>query len=205
VAEFSSTCQRPVVFLDRDGTLNVEKGYINHVNDLVLIEGAARAVAKLNQAGIAAILTTNQSGAARRFYPLSHIDALHARLIALLKEEGAHLDALYVCTHLPEGTEPALAIHCHCRKPSPGMVELAFKEHLDLDRHQAFVVGDKTADLGLANNAGIKSILVETGYGRSLIDAGEDKNFKVDCRAKSIVEAVDWILETTRKANARTQ
>ena len=205
MAEFSSTCQRPVVFLDRDGTLNVEKGYIANVDDLVLIEGAGQAVAKLNQAGIAAILTTNQSGAARRFYPLSHIAALHARLISLLNEEGAHLDALYVCPHLPSGTEPALAIACECRKPLPGMVESAFKEHPDLDRHFAFVVGDKTADLGLANNAGIKSILVETGYGRALIDAGEDKNFKVDCQAKSIVEAVDWILETTRKANARAQ
>jgi D-glycero-D-manno-heptose 1,7-bisphosphate phosphatase len=191
--EFSQA-KRPVVFFDRDGTLNVEKGYLRKVDDLELIEGAGAAVKRLNQAGVKAILVSNQSGAARKYYPLSHIDALHERLVKLLGEEGAHLDALYYCPHLPEGQDPLLAIACDCRKPLTGLVDRAFREHPDLDQSQSFVVGDKTNDLGLANNSGAACILVKTGYGQSLIDSGEDRGFKIDCQADSVVEAVDWIL-----------
>jgi D-glycero-D-manno-heptose 1,7-bisphosphate phosphatase len=186
--------KRPVVFFDRDGTLNVEKGYLRKVEDLVLIEGAGLAVKRLNQAGVAAVLVSNQSGAARKFYPLSHIEALNERLAMLLKQEGAHLDAVYYCPHLPEGEEQALAIACDCRKPLPGLVERAFAEHPDLDRALSFVIGDKTNDLGLANSCGARCILVKTGYGQSLIESGEHSKFKIDLQAESAVQAVDWIL-----------
>jgi len=187
--------KRPVVFFDRDGTLNVEKGYLRKVDDLVLIEGAGAAVKRLNQAGVKAILVSNQSGAARKLYPLSHIEALHKRLVELLEKEGAHLDAIYYCPHLPEGQEPTLSIECDCRKPLTGLVNRAFSEHPDLDKSLSFVVGDKTNDLGLANNCGARCILVKTGYGQSLIDSGEYEGFKIDCQADSVVEAVNWILE----------
>jgi D-glycero-D-manno-heptose 1,7-bisphosphate phosphatase len=186
--------KRPVVFFDRDGTLNVEKGYLREVDDLVLIAGAGQSVKRLNQAGVAAILVSNQSGAARRFYPVSHIEALHARLAKLLKEDGAHLDAVYYCPHLPEGEEPALAIACNCRKPLTGLVEQAFAEHPDLDPALSFMIGDKTNDLGLANACGARCILVKTGYGEALIQSGEHARYKIDLTAVSVVEAVDWIL-----------
>ena len=86
---------RPVVFLDRDGTLNVEAGYIKEVDNLNLIEGAGEAIAKLNRADVACVLVTNQTGAARGYYPESHINALHDRLVSLLALSGAHLDAIY--------------------------------------------------------------------------------------------------------------
>jgi D-glycero-D-manno-heptose 1,7-bisphosphate phosphatase len=191
----SSQSKRPVVFFDRDGTLNVEKGYLRKVDDLVLIDGAAAAVKRLNQASVKAILVSNQSGAARRYYPLSHIDALHDRLVKLLEKEGAHLDDLYYCPHLPEGQEPSLAIECDCRKPLTGLIERAFAEHPELDKNLSFVVGDKTNDLGLANNCGAQCILVKTGYGQGLIESGEHKGFKINFQANSVVDAVDWILK----------
>src|ERR1700679_3339315 len=127
---------RPVVFLDRDGTINVEAGYIRRLEDLNLIEGAGEAIAKLNRAGVVCVLTTNQSGAARGYYPEAHIRALHERLVGLLAEHGAKLDAIYYCPHLsPEegGTVAPYNIACDCRKPLKGMVDKALSEIEGLD------------------------------------------------------------------------
>src|ERR1700730_7374795 len=96
--------KRPVVFLDRDGTLNVEAGYIRQLDNLVLIEGAALAVKRLNDAGVAAILVTNQTGAARGYYPEQHILDLNARLVTLLEAQRAFLDAVYYCPHFEGGS-----------------------------------------------------------------------------------------------------
>jgi D-glycero-D-manno-heptose 1,7-bisphosphate phosphatase len=190
--------KRPVVFLDRDGTLNVEKGYIRNLEDLVLIEGAGKAVRALNAANIAAILVSNQSGAARQYYPLTHIEALHERLSFLLNKEGAHLDAIYYCPHHPDGKEPQLSYYCNCRKPLPGLVLQAFADHPDLDKAKSFVVGDKTNDWGLANKVGAKCVAVETGFGQSLVSTNEHVRFQIDCLAPSVVEGIDWILSQVR-------
>ena len=192
--------KRPVVFLDRDGTLNVEVGYIRNVEDLVLIPGAAEAVRKLNQAGIAAILVTNQSGAARGYYAESHIHALHARLLKLLKDENAHLDNIYYCPHLEEGTVPPFNRNCDCRKPEVGMVEQAYAENSDLDKSQSFVIGDKATDVELAQNCGAKGILVTTGYGTAVLKGEYQHVVEPDFQAPSIVEAVEWILQQVQVA-----
>lgn len=192
--------KRPVVFLDRDGTLNVEVGYIRNVEDLVLIDGAAEAVRKLNQAGIAAILVTNQTGAARGYYAESHIHALHARLLKLLKAENAHLDQIYYCPHLEEGTVPPFNKVCDCRKPEIGMVEQAYAEHPELDKSQSFVIGDKATDVELARNCGAKGILVTTGYGTAVLKGEYQHIVEPDFQAPSIVEAVDWILQQVQVA-----
>lgn len=193
--------KRPVVFLDRDGTLNVEVGYIRNVEDLVLIDGAAEAVRKLNQAGIAAILVTNQSGAARGYYAESHIHELHARLLKLLKAENAHLDNIYYCPHLEEGTVPPFNRVCDCRKPEVGMVEQAYAEHPELDRSRSFVIGDKATDVELARNCGAKGILVTTGYGTAVLKGEYQHIVEPDFQAPSIVEAVDWILQQVQVAH----
>lgn len=189
-----SSQSKPVVFLDRDGTLNVEAGYLKSIADLVLIEGAAQSVRKLNEAKVAAILVTNQSGAARRFYPESHIHDLHSRLVDLLAAEGARLDAIYYCPHLPEAIETDYAQSCICRKPAAGMVEQAFREHPELNRQKAFVVGDKATDIELAKHCGASGVLVKTGYGQSVLDGSYQWTIKPDFAADTIVEAVDWIL-----------
>lgn len=185
---------RPVVFLDRDGTLNEEIGYIRELSFLNLISGAAESVKKLNNANIAAILVSNQTGAARGYYDEAHIQKLNNRLIDLLQTNGAYLDGVYYCPHLEAASVKALAIKCHCRKPEPGMVEQAYKEHPDLDKSRAYVVGDKASDIALAKNCGAKGVLVRTGYGQAVSDGNYQWKVDPDYAAINIVDAITWIL-----------
>ncbi len=187
--------RKPVVFLDRDGTLNEEIGYIRKVDDLQLIKGAGLAVKKLNEKGVAAVLVTNQSGAARGYYPETHIHTLNERLLMLLKNEGAFLDDVYYCPHLPEGDVEEFSFECQCRKPAVGMVEQALEEHPEFDPKRAFVVGDKATDVELAHNCGARGVLVKTGYGEAVLKGEYQNPVEADYEAGSIVEAVEWILE----------
>lgn len=189
-----ATEQKPVVFLDRDGTLNEEVGYIRDLKDLRLIAGAGAAVRKLNDAGVAAILITNQTGAARGYYAEQHIRDLNQRLQDLLAEDGAHLDGAYYCPHLPEASVAEYASVCACRKPEPGLVEQAFQENATLDRTLSYVVGDKATDVELAERCGARGVLVTTGYGQSVLAGTYQWPVKPDFTAGNIVEAVDWIL-----------
>jgi D-glycero-D-manno-heptose 1,7-bisphosphate phosphatase len=158
------------VFLDRDGTLNVEKGYIRNVDDLELISGVAQAIRRLNDAGILAILVTNQTGAARGFYDVEHIRALNDRVATLLKEQAnAHLDAMFYCPHLAKGVVEAYAIECACRKPEPGMIQQAISQFPDIDLAKSYVLGDKASDVVFAHNAGCQGILLKTGYGKRVL------------------------------------
>ncbi|WP_303673850.1 D-glycero-alpha-D-manno-heptose-1,7-bisphosphate 7-phosphatase [Vampirovibrio chlorellavorus] len=157
-------------FLDRDGTLNVEKGYIRNVQDLELIPGVAQAIRCLNEAGVLAILTTNQTGAARGFYDLTHIHALNDRLQELLKQEAdAHLDAVYYCPHLEKGIVPEFAVDCQCRKPEPGMIQQALTRFPEIDLSRSYVLGDKASDVAFGKRAGCKSVLLKTGYGQRVL------------------------------------
>ncbi len=190
-----SATKKPVVFLDRDGTLNVEIGYIRKVDDLQLIEGAGQAVKTLNDKGIAAVLVTNQTGAARGYYPETHIHSLNERLIMLLKKEGAFLDDVYYCPHLEEGEVEEFSFACDCRKPAKGMVEKALKDHPEFDAARSFVVGDKATDVELAQNCGAKGVLVKTGYGEAVLKGEYQNPVQADFEAGSIVEAVEWIVK----------
>lgn len=159
------------VFLDRDGTLNEEMGYIRNVADLRLMPGVAQAVKQLNNAGILAILTTNQTGPARGFYDEAHVQALNHRVVELLHDEAdAHLDAVYYCPHLEKGCVPDYAIACDCRKPAIGMVQQALQAFPEIDLSQSYIIGDKASDVAFAANAGCKGILVKTGYGQRVLD-----------------------------------
>jgi len=186
--------RRPVVFLDRDGTLNVEDGYIRQLERLVLMPGAGQAVNRLNQANVAAVLITNQSGAARGYYPESHIRSLNSRLVDLLKREGAYLDAVYYCPHLADGIVAEYTAVCKCRKPEIGLVEQAFADDQSLDRSFAYVVGDKSTDVELAQNIGGKGVLVRSGYGEKVIAGTYQWPVKPHYVANEITEAIDWIL-----------
>jgi D-glycero-D-manno-heptose 1,7-bisphosphate phosphatase len=190
---------RPVVFLDRDGTINEEIGYITKITDLQLIAGAGQAIKRLNDANIAAILITNQTGAARGYYDETHIQALNNRLVSLLKAESAHLDALYYCPHLADGIIPYLSIKCDCRKPEPGLVLQAYKDNSDLDSQRAYVVGDKATDVELAHNCNAKGILVKTGYGNDVLQGKYQHPVTADFTAENIIEAIDWIIRDLSK------
>jgi D-glycero-D-manno-heptose 1,7-bisphosphate phosphatase len=187
---------KPAVFLDRDGVLNIEIGYIYRVEDLRLVPGAARAVRRLNDLGLFCCLVSNQSGPARGYYPASHVEALHERLCMLLDAEaGARLDALYYCAFLspPEGgVTSEFTGWTTWRKPNTGMLVAAAWEH-NLDLSQSFMVGDKATDVDLAHNAGCIGILVQTGYGDRVLTGQYQHHTQPDYIAPDLATAVDWI------------
>jgi D-glycero-D-manno-heptose 1,7-bisphosphate phosphatase len=189
---------KPAVFLDRDGVLNIEAGYIHHVEDLHLIPGVAQAVRQLNDLGLFCCLVSNQSGPARNYYPTSHVDALHERLCRLLREEaGAKLDALYYCPSLSPsagGIHPDYTLWSTWRKPNTGMLVAAAWEH-DLDLKQSFMVGDKATDVDLAHNAGVTGILVTTGYGQKVLSGNYQHHTQPDYIAADLVAAIAWIIQ----------
>ena len=189
---------KPAVFLDRDGVLNVEAGYIHSVEDLHLIPGVALSVRHLNDQGIFCCLVSNQSGPARGYYPDTHVQALHDRLCRLLTQEaGAFLDALYYCPYLsaPEGgLDPAYTRWSTWRKPNTGMLVAGAWEH-DLDLRHSFMVGDKATDVDMAHNAGCVGILVQTGFGDRVLAGDYQHHTKPDYIAKDLAVAVEWILQ----------
>ncbi|MFB8787636.1 MAG: HAD family hydrolase [Potamolinea sp.] len=188
---------KSAVFLDRDGVLNIEAGYIHRVEDLHLIPGAAQAVRHLNDQQLFCVLVSNQSGPARNYYPAAHVDALHQRLCSLLQQEaGAKLDALYYCPYLspPEGgINPEFTRWSTWRKPNTGMLVAAAWEH-DLDLKSSFMVGDKATDIDMAHNAGCVGILVQTGYGDRVLGGEYQHHTRPDYIAADLPEAVGKIL-----------
>jgi len=197
---------RRAVFLDRDGVLNQEVGYIRQVTDLHLIPGVADAVKRLNQAELFCCLVSNQAGPARGYYPASHVDALHDRLCHLLATEAdAHLDALYYCPYLsaPEGgTEPAYTRWSTWRKPNTGMLVAAAWDH-DLDLKESFMVGDKATDVDMAHNAGCIGILVQTGFGDRVLSGQYQHHTQPDFTAPDLAIAADWILQQVSGSSGR--
>jgi D-glycero-D-manno-heptose 1,7-bisphosphate phosphatase len=182
------------VFLDRDGTINEEMGYINHLSRFKLLPGVVEAVRRLNRAGIKAVVVTNQSGAARGYFPATLVIEIHRRLEAEMARGGAHLDGIYTCLHGPDD-------NCLCRKPKPALVLQAALE-LDLDLDRSYLVGDRYRDVETAAHAGVKGILVLTGYGRGeyeyLKNPGPDPAYV----AEDLKDAVAWILADLKKDGA---
>lgn len=154
---------RKAVFLDRDGTINVEVGYIRQREDIRLIPGAGAAIRALNEAGWLVIVVTNQSGVSRGYLPAAELEAAHDRLIALVGAEGGAIDAIYVCPHHPDDG-------CDCRKPELALIRQA-ADRFGLDLGACWMVGDKPTDVELGRNAGCRSVLVLTGYGPATLDA----------------------------------
>jgi len=147
------------VFLDRDGTLIEEVGYLSRMEDLTLLPGVTEALELLSGAGYLLFVVTNQSGIARGFFDRAFVDRVHGELRARLEVEGVSIDGFYVCPHHPDHSGP-----CECRKPLPGLIFQAAREW-GLDLGRCWVVGDKLADVGLARRAGCRAALVRTGYG----------------------------------------
>ncbi len=185
----------PAVFLDRDGTINEQMGYINHIDRFVLLPGVGTAIRMLNQKGLPAIVVTNQSGLARGYFPASLLAEVHEKMHAQLAAEQAHVDGVYVCPHHPEAKEEQYRLACHCRKPRPGLLEQAALER-GLDLQRSYVVGDRWSDLRCGAAVGATTILVLTGYGRG--DAqyiGPTQTVQPDFIAENLTQAVAWIIE----------
>lgn len=191
---------RPAVFIDRDGTLTEEVGYVNHPSRLRLLPRSAEAVRRLNEAGIAAVVATNQAGIARGYFSEEVMNAVHEQLVGQLKDAGAHLDGLYVCPHHPTEGVPPFRADCDCRKPKPGLLLRAARD-LDLDLGDSIMVGDKASDLLVAGPVGARAVLVLTGYGRGEWEYRRaDFAVTPDHVAGDLLDAVDWVIARRRAA-----
>jgi len=155
---------RPAAFLDRDGVLNVDRGYTFRPEDLKMIPTAAAAVRLLNTAGFYVFVVSNQSGVARGFYTEAAVDLFNTHIQDILKAEGAHIDAFYYCPHHPDGAIKELAIQCRCRKPQPGMLEQAARDW-PIDLGRSFLIGDKDDDLTAARAFHIRGVKFDAQAG----------------------------------------
>ena len=149
--------ETPTAFLDRDGVLNVDHGYVHRIEELTWIDGAAEAVRLLNEAGFRVVVITNQSGIARGHYDEDAVARFHAHMQEFLGSRGARIDAFYVCPHHPEGTVAPYAIDCDCRKPKVGLLEQAARDR-PVDRGRSFVIGDRDGDVEAAMAFGIRGV-----------------------------------------------
>ena len=156
---------RRAVFIDRDGTISEEVGYVNHVSRYRVFPYAAEALRVLRDAGWLSILVTNQAGVARGYFEEEMVGAVHGLLARELERGGARLDAIYYCPHHPSVGAPPYRSDCDCRKPKPGLI-LRAAEEFELDLAQCWMVGDRHSDTELARNAGVRSAFVLSGYGR---------------------------------------
>ena len=155
---------RPAIFMDRDGTLSHEVGYVNHLSRFRLFAFTVDAVRLINRSGYLAVVVTNQAGVARGYFPESLIHDVHASLQDSMKAGGARLDAVYFCPHHPSVGEAPYRLDCDCRKPRPGLLKRAEQE-LGVDLARSWVVGDRIGDMKLAWAVGARGALVKTGYG----------------------------------------
>ena len=155
---------RPAAFLDRDGVLNVDRGYTFKPKDLVMIPTAAAAVRLLNDAGFYVFVVSNQSGVARGFFTEAAVNLFNTHIQEILLAESAHIDAFYFCPHHPDGTIKELAIQCRCRKPAPGMLEQAARDW-PIDLSASFLIGDKDDDLAAARAFHIRGVKFDAQAG----------------------------------------
>ena len=153
------------IFLDRDGTINEEMGYINHPDRFVIFPFVAESIKIFNRLKMPVVVVTNQSGIARGYFKESLVVELHERLMREMKEQGAKIDAIYYCPHHSKEGQGEYKKDCDCRKPKPGMVLKAAEEY-KIDLQKSYMIGDRYKDILFAKNLNLKSALVLTGYGR---------------------------------------
>jgi histidinol-phosphate phosphatase family protein len=183
----------PVLFVDRDGTVMVNKHYLSDPTQVELEAGAALALKKARAAGYKIVVLSNQSGVARGMFSCESVEAVNSRFLETLQKEGAEIDGLYYCPHYPDGKLPEFSYECSCRKPKPGMVEEAAKA-LDIDIRKSVVIGDSLADVHLGRVIGGLSILVRTGHGFSEEKKLSRATFGPHLVCDSLLDAVNQLL-----------
>jgi D-glycero-D-manno-heptose 1,7-bisphosphate phosphatase len=184
---------KPAVFLDRDGTIIEDVGYLHEFDQIAFYPWAADAIRCLNQAGLPVVVITNQAGVARGLMTEAFVGETHARLSATLAAGGARVDAYYYCPHHPDGKVAEYARACDCRKPARGLVDRAARE-LGLDPSRSFVVGDKWLDVGVARASGARGILIRTGTGAWEEAHKRPTDPEADAIVDNLAAAASWIL-----------
>jgi D-glycero-D-manno-heptose 1,7-bisphosphate phosphatase len=187
---------RPAVFLDRDGTLIEERGYLDRLELLSLFPWTADAVRLLNRAGFAVVVVTNQAAIGRGVIDEAFLASVHRAIDARLSP-GARIDAYYFCPHFPYSKEERYRQRCRCRKPAPGMIEQAVVD-MDLDVPRSFMVGDRWLDVECGRAAGVRSLLVRTGHGAHEEERAHE-GARADAILNNLMEAVGWILRNSSR------
>jgi histidinol-phosphate phosphatase family protein len=172
----------PAIFLDRDGTLIEDRGYLGDPDGVALLPGAAEGLRRLQEAGYQLVVVTNQSGLGRGYYGVGDYRAVEARLDAVLAAAGIRLDGTFFCPHAPEAG-------CACRKPARGLYEAA-RRRIAFDPARSWMIGDKASDLAFGRAAGLRTVLVATGEGGKTLAAGA----RADLVAPTLEEAARRIL-----------
>jgi len=191
--------KKPAVFIDRDGTINEQRGYINHLSRFELLPGVTDAVKLLNKNNFFAIIVTNQSGVARGYYPVSLVHQVNELMTKSLEREGATIDGIFYCPHHPRGIVPEFTADCDCRKPKTGLVNQALKA-FEIDMSNSYVVGDRYVDIELAIRLNLKGVLVKTGYGLGEMEyIIPELPVKPNHVAEDLLDAVKWILNQERE------
>jgi len=182
------------VFLDRDGTVCEEVGYLSSAAEMRLIPGSAEAIRRLNARGFKVFIVTNQAGVARGFFPESILPALHAEMERLLRKERARIDGLYYCPHHPTEGVPPYRVACDCRKPAPGLLIKA-ATRFGLDLPSSYMVGDHLSDVECGRRVGAQTVLLLTGHGREQADKMASLPAPPSYVADNLYAAVEWILD----------
>ena len=190
--------KKRAIFLDRDGTINEEVGYIEHLDRLRIIPEAYEAIRLINLSGFIAVVITNQAGIAKGLFNEDFVIKTNERLQEFLGQKGAAIDAFYFCPHHPTEGVPPYRMVCDCRKPAPGLFYQAARD-MAIDLAASYMIGDRYRDMEAAHRAGVKGVLVKTGYGAEVLEnIGPDQETpeaKPDHIAENILKAVLWILE----------
>lgn len=186
------------VFLDRDGTICEEVGYLESIWQMRLIPRAGEAVRLLNEQGFKVVVVTNQSGVARGFFPESILEKIHAEMSLQLRKEGAYLDGIYYCPHHPtEGTAPYLQ-ECDCRKPATGLL-LRAAESLNLDLPSSYMIGDHISDIECGQRVGAETVLLLTGHGQEALAKRETWTKLPSYIAADLYEAAHWVIRHSER------
>jgi len=195
--------KKPAVFIDRDGTISEEVGYVNHPARFHVFPYSAEAIRKLNDNNWLAILVTNQAGVARGYFSEDVITTVHDQLNKELATQKARLDAIYYCAHHPTVGEPPYRLDCDCRKPKVGLIKRATTD-FDIDLKSSWMIGDRYSDIELARNAGLRSTFVLSGYGRGEWEYQRSAwKLEPDLVCENLWEAVQSIFSLNHEVGAR--
>ena len=191
---------KPAVFLDRDGTINVDVGYLCHPDQFTFLPRALEALQLLSDSNLPLIIITNQAGVARGLIPPERLPVIQTAFLRMLSTHGIPIAGYYSCPHHPEGVLPEYRCECECRKPAPGLVQQAARE-LNIDVQRSYVVGDKASDVQLAHNAGATGILVLTGEGRKHQQTYPPEYTPPHAICHNLYEAAEWIIDREEEKN----